>query len=56
MRTKICEKCCEKFGVVEKNGDGFDRPTSTEVKCPSCDHVTYEKSTGYFMTKKLSRQ
>jgi DNA-directed RNA polymerase subunit RPC12/RpoP len=56
MRTKKCEKCGEKFEIVENNGDGFDRPTSTEIECPSCKDVTYEKSTGYFVTKKLPRR
>lgn len=55
MRTNKCEKCNEKFEVVEIGGGQPFKPESGEIKCPSCGHLTWEKTTGYFVTNKIPR-
>lgn len=55
MRTDKCKKCSEKFEVVEIGGGQPYKPDNADIECPCCHHKTSEKTTGYFITKKLSR-
>ncbi len=46
MRTDKCEKCGEKFEVVEIGGGQPHRPELNDIECPFCGDKTREKTTG----------
>lgn len=56
MRTEKCEECSEKFEVVEIGGGQPHTPEADDIECPFCGHKTWEKTAGYFQTKKIPRR